>query len=43
MKKDLLHIRYEPAKVTQAQMLQTIDKLDYKGKVIPDGDTASKP
>jgi hypothetical protein len=38
----LLHIRYVPAKVTREQMLQAIDKLDYEGKVIPDGDTASK-
>jgi hypothetical protein len=41
MKKDLLHIRYDPAKVTREQMLQEIDKLGYEGKVIPDGDSAS--
>ena len=42
MKKDLLHIRYDPAKVTREQMLQEIDKLGYEGKVIPGGDAASK-
>ena len=42
MKKDLLHIRYDPAKVTRQQMLQEIDKLGYEGKVISGGDTASK-
>jgi hypothetical protein len=36
----VLHIRYDPAKVTQEQMLQAIDKLGYEGKVIPDGDAA---
>jgi hypothetical protein len=38
----LLHIRYDPAKVTPEQMLHAIEKLDYEGKVVPDGDTASK-
>jgi copper chaperone CopZ len=42
LKKDLLHIRYDPAQVTVEQMLQAIDKLGYEGKVIPDGDAASK-
>jgi hypothetical protein len=42
LKKDLLHVRYDPAKVTQEQMLQAIAKLDFEGKVIPDGDAASK-
>jgi len=42
MKKDLLHIRYDPAKVTPEQMLQAIDKLGYDGKVVPDEDAASK-
>ena len=37
LKKDLLHIRYDPAKVTQKQMLQAIRKLGYEGKVIPEG------
>jgi hypothetical protein len=37
MKKDLLHIRYDPAKVTREQMLQAIDKLGYEGKVIQEG------
>jgi hypothetical protein len=37
MKKDLLHVQYDPARVTQEQMLQAIDKLDYKGKVVPEG------
>jgi copper chaperone CopZ len=41
MKKDLLHVRYDPAKVSREQMLQAIDKLGYEGKVIPD-DAASK-
>jgi hypothetical protein len=41
LKKDLLHGRYDPARVTPEQMLQAIDKLGYEGKVIPDGDTAS--
>ena len=34
MKKDLLHVRYDPARVTPEQMLQAIDKLGYEGKVI---------
>jgi hypothetical protein len=38
----LLQIRYDPSKVTPEEMLQAIDKLGYEGKVIPDGDTASK-
>jgi hypothetical protein len=38
----LLHIRCDPAKVTQEQMLQAIDKLGYEAKVVPDGDAASK-
>ena len=42
MKTDLLHVRYDPAKVTPEQMLQAIDKLGYEGKVIPDGDAASR-
>jgi len=42
MQKDLLHIRYDPAQVTRKQMLQAIEKLDYEGKVVADGDTASK-
>jgi hypothetical protein len=42
MKKDLLHVRYDPAKVSPEQMLQLIDKLGYEGKVIPDGDAASR-
>jgi hypothetical protein len=42
MKKDLLHIHYDPAKVTRQQMLQEIDKLGYEGKIIPSGDIASK-
>jgi hypothetical protein len=37
MKKDLLHIRYDPAKVTREQMLQAIEKLGYEGKVIQEG------
>ena len=41
LKNDLLHVRYDPAKVTREQMLQAIDKLGYEGKVIPD-DAASK-
>ena len=41
MKKDLLHIRYDPAKVTREQMLKEIDKLGYEGKVISDGESAS--
>jgi hypothetical protein len=36
MKKDLLRVRYDPAKVTPDQMLQAIDKLGYEGKVIPE-------
>jgi hypothetical protein len=28
--------------VTREQMLQVIDKLGYEGKVVPDGDAASK-
>jgi copper chaperone CopZ len=39
--KDLLHVRYDPAKVTREQMLQAVDKVGYEGKVIPD-DAASK-
>jgi hypothetical protein len=42
MKKDLLHVRYDPAKVMPDQMLQAIDKLGYEGKVIVDGDAASR-
>jgi copper chaperone CopZ len=42
LKKDLLQVRYDPAKVTREQMLQAIDKVGYEGKVIPDGDAASK-
>jgi hypothetical protein len=40
LKRDLLRIRYDPAKVTQGQMLQAIDKLGYEGKVVPDGDAS---
>jgi hypothetical protein len=36
----LLHIRYDPAKVTREQMLQAIDKLGYEGKMIPHGESA---
>ena len=42
MKKDLLHVRYDPDRVTREQMLQAIDKLGYEGKVIPDDAAASK-
>jgi hypothetical protein len=42
MNKDLLHIRYDPARVTREQMLKAIDKLDYEGKVVPDDDPASR-
>jgi hypothetical protein len=35
MKKDLLHIRYDPGRVTREQMLQAVSKLDYEGKVVP--------
>ena len=42
MKKDLLHVRYDPARVTREQILQAIDKLGYEGKVIPDDDAASE-
>jgi hypothetical protein len=41
LKKDLLHVRHDPAKVTPEQMLQAIDKVGYEGKVIPDDDAAS--
>jgi hypothetical protein len=34
----LLHVRYDPGKVTREQMLKEIDKLGYEGKVAPDGD-----
>jgi hypothetical protein len=34
LKKDLLHIRYDPVKVTRKQMLKAIDKLGYEGKII---------
>jgi hypothetical protein len=34
LKKDLLHVRYDPAKVTREQMLEAIDKLGYEGHVI---------
>jgi hypothetical protein len=34
MEKDLLHIRYDPAKVTPEEMLRAIDKVGYDGKVI---------
>jgi hypothetical protein len=40
-KKDLLHVRYDPAKVTRERMLQAIDKLGYQGKAIAD-DAAPK-
>jgi hypothetical protein len=42
MKKDLLHICYDVAKVKPEQMLQEIEKLGYEGKVNADGDSASK-
>ena len=42
LQKDLLHVRYDPAKVTREQMLQAIDKLVYEGKVVPDSEAASK-
>jgi len=41
-KKDLLHVRYDPARVTRVQMLQAIATLGYEGKVIPDDDAASR-
>ena len=41
MKKDLLHICYDVAKVKPEQMLQAIDKVGYEGEVMPDGDSAS--
>jgi hypothetical protein len=34
LKKDLLHVRYDPSRVTPEQMLQTIDKLGYEGKIL---------
>jgi copper chaperone CopZ len=42
LKKDLLHVRYDPSKVTKEQMVQAIAKLDYEGKIVPDGDAGSK-
>jgi copper chaperone CopZ len=36
LKKDLLHVRYDPAKVSPEQMLQAIDKLGYEGKRMKD-------
>ena len=37
----MLHIRYDPGKVTPEQMLKEIDKLGYEGKVVPE-DPASR-
>jgi hypothetical protein len=34
LKNDLLHVRYDPAKVTREQMVEAIDKLGYEGQVI---------
>jgi copper chaperone CopZ len=42
LKKDLLHIRFDTAKVTREQMLQAIDKLGYEGKDPPAGDAKSE-
>jgi hypothetical protein len=42
MKKDLLHIRYDPVKVTRQQMQQAISKVGYEGKVVEDA-AASGP
>jgi hypothetical protein len=37
LKNDLCIVRYDPAKVSTEQMLQTIDKQGYDGKVVPSG------
>ena len=34
LKKDLLHVYYDPAQVGQEQMLQAIDKQAFTGKVV---------
>jgi hypothetical protein len=36
LKNDLLRVRYDPGRVTPAQMLQTIDKQGYEAKEVPD-------
>lgn len=37
LKKELLHVRYDPAKAGPDQMLQAIDKQAFTGKVVTDG------
>jgi hypothetical protein len=37
IKKNLLHVRYDPAKVTPEKMLKVIDDKEYDGKVVPEG------
>ncbi|MCI0455738.1 MAG: hypothetical protein L0Z62_01995 [Gemmataceae bacterium] len=34
MKTDRLRVRYDPGRVTQAQMLQVIDKKGYEAKAV---------
>lgn len=35
LKKDLLHVTYNPEQVTTEQMLKAIAKLDYQGAIVP--------
>jgi hypothetical protein len=43
LKKNLLHVTYDPTKVGSEQMLKAIDKQEFDGEVIPDEGRGSAP